>query len=83
MVTLELYQEVSLKRDVPEEKLCAGDIVTLVDFLNHPSGGEQGCVLEVFNAVGKSLAVVTVPCSAVKPLRADEVLSVRSLSVAS
>lgn len=78
-----LYQEVSLKRDVPGEKLCVGDIATLVDFIDHPSGGEQGCILEVFNAVGESIALVTVPCSAVEPLRADEVLSVRSLSVAS
>lgn len=76
----ELYEEVALNRDFPEYKLKTGDIATLVDFVPHPEGGEAGCVLEVFNAVGESLAVVTVPVSAVEALRADEVLTVRSLA---
>jgi hypothetical protein len=46
----------------------------------HPTGGEDGCILEVFNAVGETIAVVTVPLSAVEPLRADEILTVRSLA---
>jgi hypothetical protein len=41
------------------------------------SGGERGCILEVFNAVGDSIAVVTAPVSAIEPLRANEVLSIR------
>jgi hypothetical protein len=79
-MTLELYQEVALTRDLPEYELIAGDIATLVDFVPHPSGGEEGCVLEVFNAVGESITVITVPISAVEVLRADEILTVRSLS---
>jgi Domain of unknown function (DUF4926) len=63
-MTLELYQEVALVRDVPEHHLRAGDIVTLIDFVSHPAG-EEGCVLEAFNAVGESIAVVAVPVSAV------------------
>jgi hypothetical protein len=39
-------------------------------------------VLEIFNALGGSIAVVTVPEDAVEPLRADEVLSVRPITVA-
>lgn len=74
-----LYQEVALKEDVPDYALHAGDIVTLIDFVDHPSGGESGCVLEVFNAVGESLAVLTVPVSVIKPLRANEIFTVRSL----
>ena len=58
------------------------DIATLVDFLPHPAGGEDGCALEVYNAVGESIAVVAVPISAVSVLRADEILSVRSLAPA-
>ena len=50
-----------------------------LDIVPHPSGGEPGCVLEVFNAVGESIATVTVPVSNVEPLAADEVLSVRRL----
>jgi hypothetical protein len=76
---LELYQQVALLHDVPQHRLKKGDVATLVDYAPHPSGGEDGYVLEVFNAVGQSLAVIAVPMSAVAPLRADEVLSVRSL----
>ncbi|MGB3267372.1 MAG: DUF4926 domain-containing protein [Microcoleus sp.] len=81
-MTLELYQEVALTRDLPEYQLRAGDIATLVDFVAHPSGGEEGCLLEVFNAVGESIAVIVVPISTVEVLRPDEILTVRSLAKA-
>ena len=80
---LKLYQDVALTRDVPEDNLKAGDVAVLIDFMPHPTGGEQGCCLEVFNAVGESIAVVAVPISAVKSLQSDEILSVRSLPRAS
>jgi hypothetical protein len=63
--------------------LKKGDVVTLVDYVTHPSGGENGYVLEVFNAVGESIDVIAVPMSAVQPLRNDEILTVRSLAKAS
>ncbi|MFB2893758.1 DUF4926 domain-containing protein [Aerosakkonemataceae cyanobacterium BLCC-F50] len=77
---IELYQEVFLTRDLPEHQLKIGDIATLVDFVPHPTGGEEGCLLEVFNAVGESIAVVAVPVSSVAALSADEILTVRSLT---
>ena len=79
-MNLELFQEVALTRDLPEYRLKTGDIATLVDFVPHPSGGDDGCILEVFNAVGKSIAVVTAPLSAIQALSADEVLTVRTLA---
>ena len=79
---LKLYQEVALTRDLPEYQLRAGDIATLVDFVPHLSGGEEGCLLEVFNAVGESLTVIAVPISTVEVLRPDEILTVRSLATA-
>lgn len=82
-MSLELYQDVALTCDLPEHDLRAGDIATLVDFVPHPSNGEEGCVLEVFNAVGESLAVIAVPLSIVEVLRPDEILTVRSLAKAS
>lgn len=82
-MTLKLYQEVALTRDLPESELRAGDIATLIDFVSHPNGGEEGCVLEVFNAVGESLAVIAVPISTVEVLRSDEILTVRPFSKAS
>jgi hypothetical protein len=82
-MTMELYQEVALTRDLPEYGLKIGDIAVLVDFVPHPSNGEEGCILEVFNAIGESLAAIAVPISAVEVLRPDEILSVRSLAKAS
>jgi len=57
-----------------------GDIATLLDFVDRPSGGPPGWVLEIFNAVGDSIAVVAVPADAIEPLRADEVLAARPLA---
>ena len=79
----ELFQEVALTRDLPDHQLRAGDIAVLVERVPHPSGGEDGYVLEVFNALGESIAVVTVPLLAVEALSADEILTVRSLALAS
>lgn len=76
---IELYQRVSLNQNFPEYHLKKGDIATLIDTVPHPTGGEEGYVLEIFNAVGESINVVIVPCSAVKPLKQDEILTVRSL----
>ena len=78
---LEHYQEVVMTRDVPEERLYKGDVATLVDYVPHPAGGEEGAVLEIFNAIGESIGVATVPASAVSPLRADQMPAVRSLSL--
>ena len=80
-MAIELYSQVALARDVPEQGLCRGDIATVVESLaaTDASGGERGYILEVFNAIGETIAVVTVPISAVEPLHANEVLSVRSM----
>lgn len=78
---LELYQEVVVTRDIPAENLYQGDVATLVDYVPHPAGGEMGAVLEIFNAIGESIGVATVPASAVSPLRADQMPTVRSLSL--
>lgn len=81
-MSLPLYQHVALQRDHPEHNLRRGDVAVLVDYVPHPEGGERGCVLEVFNALGESIAVVAVPESDVEGLRADEVLAVRPLAKA-
>ena len=75
----ELYTEVALTRDILTENLKKGDVAMLVDFTPHPSGGEEGAVLEIFNAVGESVAVAVVPISAITPLRPDQVPAVRPL----
>ncbi len=80
-MSIELFSEVALARDIPEERLRRGDVATVVEKLpgTQASGGEEGYILEVFNAIGETIAVVTVPVSAVEPLRPSEVLSVRPL----
>jgi len=77
----ELYKDVVLARDLPEERLKRGDIVKLVE---HHVGRdrEDGYSAEVFNAMGDTIAVITVSESALEPLREDEVCCVRSLAAA-
>jgi hypothetical protein len=82
IMTPQLYDRVALKTAIPAQSLRAGDVATLVEWVDHPSGGPRGCILEVFNALGESIDIVTVPESAIEPLRADEVLAVRPLAVA-
>ena len=75
----ELYTDASLARDIPEHQLRRGDLVRVID--HHPSAnGESGYSIEVFNAIGDTIAVTAVPESALEPLRKDEVLSVRGLA---
>ena len=78
-----LYQRVALRRDLLEHDLKRGDVAVLVDYVPHPAGGEEGCVLEVFNALGESIAVVVVRESEIEGLQADEVLAIRHLAKAS
>lgn len=78
----ELYKDMVLTRDLPTERLKRGDIVKLVE--HHPgrSDQEDGYSAEVFNALGDSIAVITVPESSLAPLREDEVCCVRPLVAA-
>ncbi len=76
-MNIEPYQRVSLTADFPGHGLKKGDIVTLVEYVEHPSGDERGCVVEVFNAVGESIDVAVVPRSAIEPLSSDEILAIR------
>ena len=80
---LPLYERVALRRDFPEHDLKRGDVAVLLDYVPHPGGGEDGCVLEVFNALGESIAVVTVKESEIENLQANEVLAIRRLAKAS
>ena len=75
----ELYKDAVLTRDVPEHRLKRGDIVKLVD--HHVArDGSEGYSIEVFNAVGDTIAVTAVPETALETLREDEVLCTRVLA---
>lgn len=75
-----LFEEVVLLKDISEKGLKKGDVATIVE--HHPvAEGEDGYTLEVFNALGDTIAVITVSESAITPLTDKEIFSVRSLAV--
>jgi hypothetical protein len=77
----ELFKEVVLQSDIPEKKLKKGDVATVVEF--HPSNtNSDGYTLEVFNALGETIAVVTVSEPDITELKGSEIFSVRPLGAA-
>jgi len=77
----ELFQQVALAQDVPTKRLRRGDVATIVE--HHPvSSGEDGYSLEIFNALGETIAVITLPESALEPLAENEIFTVRTLALA-
>lgn len=77
----ELFSRVALKDDFPKYKLRKGDIATIVE--HHPvTNGEDGYSIEVFNALGETIAVVVVAESQIERLMNNEVLHIRVLDEA-
>ena len=72
-----LFEEVIINRDFPEYNIAKGDIAVLNDFVTDPLG-EEGCVLEIYNAVGTFVMVVSVPLASIETLQPTDRLSVRS-----
>jgi hypothetical protein len=70
------YEQVVLTEDLPEHNLKAGDLGTVV--MIH--GDHAGYELEIFSADGRTLDVVTVEASQVRPVKRDDVLHVRERS---
>jgi len=78
-MTYQLFEDVVLAKDISEKGLQKGDVATVVDY--HPLvNAEDGYSLEIFNALGDTLTVITVAESAIAPLTANEVFSVRPLA---
>jgi hypothetical protein len=77
----QLFQEVVLLENIPEKSLKKGDVATIVAHHVVPDG-EDGYSLEVFNAVGETVAVITLPASAISSLTENEIFSVRQLAIA-
>ena len=77
----ELYSDIVLARDVPEEKLFAGDVGTVVE-RHEATGRETGYTVEFFDMLGNTVAAVTLPARALRvPTSADRP-AVRSERVA-
>ena len=74
------FSDVILTRDVREHDLRAGDIGTLVERHVVHDLSEDGCSVEFFDMSGDTVAVVTLPVSALRlPIPADRP-AVRALS---
>jgi hypothetical protein len=73
----ELFGRVVLARDVPEEGLRRGDVVTIVEEHRDSSGDVIGFEAEVFSASGETLAVASVPIDAVRKPTATDRLATR------
>lgn len=78
-VEIKLFDRVALARDLPGEDLRRGDVAVVVEQITGVDG-EQGYVLEVFNALGETVKVVDVPNSAVVSLSANDIPAVRPLA---
>ena len=78
----EQYSKVALKVDLPPHRLRRGDVAIVVDSRPARPGQEPGYYLEVFNAVGESIAVLMVDESQIKPLTQNEILHARRLDEA-
>ncbi len=78
-MTYQLFEEVVLVKDVIEKGLLKGDVATVVEH-HIVSEGEDGYSLEVFNVLGDTIAVITLPESAIAPLTENEIFSVRPLA---
>ncbi len=77
-----LYSHVILAEDIPAHGLCCGDFATIVEFYEGRPDQEPGYELEVFNAVGDTVAVVSVRESQIEAPRQEERLCVRSAALA-
>jgi hypothetical protein len=75
-MSLKLLERAVLTEDLPDEGLRAGD-----PGVHYSARGEtpEGYELEFLSARGDTIAVVSVPSSAVREVRGREVLAVREL----
>ena len=73
-----LFKEVVLLKDIPEKKLKR-EMQQQSQNTNPSDTSENGYSLEIFNALGDTVAVVTVSESEIETLKKSEVFSVRSL----
>ena len=77
----DLYADVILTVDLPEDGLCAGDVGTLVERHEFP-GKEIGFSVEFFDMTGRTVAVVTMPSSLFRAPTSADRPSIRSLAAA-
>lgn len=75
----ELYKDVILTTDLPDQGLRAGDVGTLVERHN-VAGLETGYSVEFFDMTGNTVAIATVPESQLRAPTSRDRLSARTLA---
>jgi hypothetical protein len=64
-MTFALHQRVVLTRDLPAEGLRTGDVGVIVDHYPAKEDVPEGYELELFAVTGRTVAVVSVPATAI------------------
>jgi hypothetical protein len=78
-MTYPLFSRVALSEDFPEYRLYRGDVATIVDIHEAEDNEETGYSIEVFNAIGDTIALLVVEESKIKPLKSNEILHIRQI----
>ena len=76
----DMYGDVILTRDITERGLRAGDVGTVVERHAVPGVSVEGYSVEFFDMTGNTVAVVTLPASALRPPTPADRPAVRALS---
>lgn len=77
-----LYSLVSLLVDFPKYHLKAGDVATVIEYLDGDNTIPEGYICETANALGETIAVFSVHIDQITPLNRNEVFHVREIAVA-
>ena len=77
-----MFSRVALKANLPRHQLRRGDVATIVEYHRPQPKQEPGYTLEIFNAVGDTIAIITVRESQIEPLNSMEILNARQLAAA-
>ncbi len=59
----EMFAEVKLTKDLPEDHLLKGMTAIIVDHCPRPEGDEDGYILEVLDSLEKAFTVIAVEAS--------------------
>mgnify|MGYP001550546549 CR=1 FL=1 len=81
-MTFPSFSRVILLQDFPEENLIAGDMGTVVEFHPAAENYHEGYEVEFFAGKGETIAVVSIPATALRAATRKDVLHVRQLSAA-
>lgn len=64
----ELFKNVVLTQDFPEEGLRAGDAATVIDYVENKANNTTEALLELPRSFNDTFAFVMVPVSAIAPM---------------